>query len=67
MNDVRAAVVEALEKLPDSLQTPEQYLDLYRTDDELLCAVEMLYMTLLKTLESILLWMEHKSLGQFRY
>ncbi|KAL3426689.1 hypothetical protein PVAG01_00198 [Phlyctema vagabunda] len=61
MNDVRTAVMEALEKLPDSVRSPEQYLDLYRTDKELLAAVESLYLTLLRALEAMLAWMEHKT------
>ena len=63
MNDVRMAVLDTLEKLPDSLQTKEQFLNLYKGEAELIRTVERLYITLLKALESMLLWLEHKTTG----
>ena len=61
MSEVRKKILEALDCIPDALDIPEAYLNMYQSDQNLARKAEELYMALLEAIEAMLDWLDHKA------
>lgn len=61
MNDIRQKILETLAGLSKTIDLSEDYLQIYRQDEELFRRAEDLYVVLLKGIEAMMDWLDHKT------
>lgn len=60
MADIRQKVLDTFANLPGSIEASEDYLKIYRQDEELLGKAEELYLAVLDGIEGMMAWIDHK-------
>lgn len=60
MAEIRQKVLDTFANLPGSIEASEDYLKIYRQDEELLCKAEDLYLAVLDGIEGMMEWIDHK-------
>ena len=61
MGEVRKKILDALDCIPEHLEIPESYMQLYQDDETLQRKAQELYMALLIAIEGMLDWLDHKA------
>lgn len=65
MADIRQRVLDTFANLPGSIEASEDYLKIYRQDEELLGKAEDLYLAVLEGIEGMMQWIDHKAYSIF--
>lgn len=65
MNNIRDTILETLRALPEFIETPESYLDLYQEDEGLLARAEELYVAVLAGIEGMIAWLDHSTYSMY--
>ena len=67
MADIRQRVLDTFANLPGSIEASEDYLKIYRQDEDLLGKAEDLYLAVLEGIEGMMQWIDHKVYSIFQH
>jgi hypothetical protein len=61
MSKVRTRILQALNNLSNTIEWSNDYIDVYRSDEELMDKAEQLYLAVLEGIEAMMTWLDHKA------